>query len=670
MAIKFNFDGKSVIEPGSYAKIVGGSSPIPPSASFGKVLLIDTGKGLAYGVGGGINGELSNGKNSVYEFTDITEFKKHIRGGLYYDLADYLFKPSTGGQGVDSIKLVKAATTTAASISYTLSGSSFITKTGTITSADDSTTVTGVNTLFESELNIGDTIAIDATDTPIGVIESIESDTSLTLTANAASANSAIAFSIQKAQPQGGAFTIKTKNEGLGANGIISDSKLIKGYGARLESGILNTNKYRLVFYVGGFKGVNETHPNFSIPTWSSETEYAAGEKVVYNGVVWNSLQGTNEDKNPVSQSAYWELFQYADNYGDETPAQSVVQTLVGSPEFSNLNELINWMTDNPTFNTYFKLTASTVNGDGIIDDADLVANATMKAASGATTTYSSTDFDTVLDNIAEEDNSFILSDEWGASAKSSINDKIVSHINTDAEFKKILVIGGGYDKEYFSGSNGSIGIAQYFNSARVCVVHSGISKAKYGGGEKNLPSIYHAALYLGRTAGLDPQVPTTWKDINILKPQHELSKKERELALMAGVIHTKFVDGKGWVINQSINTLQRNDVLFLPDGDSYEVSIERIKNQLNKEIILGSRITFVGGNLATSSAESVKLYVEGYLESKKVVNGIDNLIITSRDVSVKLVGDSWEIRYGFVANSPINKLFITGTMLDANINI
>lgn len=670
MAIKFNFDGKSVIEPGSYSRIVGGSSPIPPSASFGKVMLIDTGKGIAYGVGGGINGELSNGKNAIYEFSDITEYKKFTRGGLFYDLADYLFKPSTNGNGVDSIKIVRAATTTAATISYTLAGSAFITKTGVITTANDSTTVTGIGTDFENELNVGDSIADDLTDTLIGVVESIESATSLTLAAVAASTNSEIAYSAKFAQPQGGTLTIKTKNEGLGANGIVVDSKLIKGYAARLEAGILDTSKYRLVFYVGGFKGVNDVQPNFNIPTWDSDTEYASGATVLYNGVVWKSIQAANTGKDPVSETAWWELFEYSDNYGDETPSQSTVQTLVGSPEFSNLNELVNWMNENPTFNTYFKLTASTVNGDGKIDDVDLINNATYKVAVNGTTSYNSSDVDDVLENITEEDNSFILSDEWGAAAKSSTNDKIISHINNDAEFKKILVIGGGYDKEYFTGTNGSIGIAQYFNSARVCVVHSGISKQKYGGGEKFLPSIYHAALYLGRTAGLAPQVPTTWKEINISKPEHILSKRERELALMAGVIHTKFVDGKGWVINQSINTMQRNDTLFLPDGDSYEVSIERIKNQLNKEIVLGSRITFVGGNLATSSAESVKLYVEGYLESRKVVNGIDNLIISSRDVSVTLSGDSWITKYGFVANSPINKLFFTGTMLDANISV
>lgn len=589
MAIKFIFGGKTVIEPGSYSRIIGGSSQVPPTAAFGKVMLIDTGKMEAFGIGSGINGELANGKKAVYEFADPTEFKEMMRGGVYYDLADYLFKPSSNGQGVDSVKYVSAATTTPAVIDYAFTN---------------------------------------------------------------------------------GTLSIKTRTEGIKANGILYGGVLAKGFAAKMQAGVIDPTKYMMIFYHGTFAGINDEAVGFSIPKFDAATTYNADVTVHYNGFVWKSLQGTNTGNNPVTSPTFWKVVAYTDNYGDNMPGATPARAIAASPEFTNLNDLVNWMKNNPTFNAYFKLVSSTVTGTGDVIAADLTANANYELAAGGTSTYASTDFDAVLDNIAEEDNSFFLCDDYALTAKSANNSKLLSFIKDDAEFKKIMVLGGGYDNGYLKGANGSIGIAQYFNSSNVTVVHGGVKVPKLGGGEKELTSIYHAALYLGRTAGLEPQVTTTWKDIRISAPVHELSKKERELALMSGVIHTKFVDGKGWVINQSINTLQRNDTLFLPDGDSYEVSIERIKMQLNKELVLSSRVLFVGGNLNTASAEDVKLFVEGYLVSRTARPNLDNLIISFRDIKVELRGDAWFVSYGFVPNSPINKLFFTGVMLDANISI
>ena len=71
---------------------------------------------------------------------------------------------------------------------------SFITGTGTITSATNSTSVTGSGTSFETQVRAGDTIRVG--DTAIGVVSSITNNTTLVLTANALSAQSGAAFKI------------------------------------------------------------------------------------------------------------------------------------------------------------------------------------------------------------------------------------------------------------------------------------------------------------------------------------------------------------------------------------------------------------------------------------------------------------------------------------------
>ena len=62
------------------------------------------------------------------------------------------------------------------------------TRTGTITTATNSTTVTGAGTSFQTELSVGSIIKTTGNVT-IGTVASIQSNTSLTLTANAVSNN-------------------------------------------------------------------------------------------------------------------------------------------------------------------------------------------------------------------------------------------------------------------------------------------------------------------------------------------------------------------------------------------------------------------------------------------------------------------------------------------------
>jgi hypothetical protein len=172
-----------------------------------------------------------------------------------------------------------------------------------------------------------------------------------------------------------------------------------------------------------------------------------------------------------------------------------------------------------------------------------------------------------------------------------------------------------------------------------------------------------------GLTAGLEPQVPATRKPIRIVGVKHALSKAEREKALQGGVWHLRKIAGQ-WVVNQSINTLQKNTTLFNADGTSFEVSIKRVKHQLNKELIINAEERFPGGNYNTVDGEDIKLFTEAFLLDRCATKEKDNLLISFRNVIPTFSGDAWFTTYCFVVNGPINKTFHTGFLLDPNVEL
>jgi hypothetical protein len=372
---------------------------------------------------------------------------------------------------------------------------------------------------------------------------------------------------------------------------------------------------------------------------------------------------------------------------------------LAQSSEFTNVAELLAWMASDTDFNSYFYLPA----GVAVSSATTLVAATELASIgvdilpfSGGTTVYNSTDVDDVLTNIEDLDNSMFLCDDYGPIpspawsspelnngvnkvAMSSANAKILSYIQNNATYtEKAMYIGGGNDSSKFNvpggTADGSIQIAKFYDSALCIIVHSGIKMANAGitngSAFKYLPSLYHAAEVCGRNAGLQPQVPCTYKNLRVSGVSHLLNKSERVLALKSGVLHTRYQSQMGWIINQGINSLQLNSNLVTAAGTSPEIQIMRIIHQLNKELVINAIPRFVGGNLNTSSAEDVKVFVEGYLSDRTATRKDDNLIITFNTVKVVLVQDYWKVSYCFVPNSPINRLFFTGFILDPNISI
>lgn len=123
MATSFIFDGKKIKKPGVYSQIKSGIKNPPASLDFGNILILDTGIGASWGGGAGINGELESGKDAIYSFQDIASFRGFIQGGILWDLAEGLFRPAAlGTAGASNITVVRAAATTAATISYAFTG--------------------------------------------------------------------------------------------------------------------------------------------------------------------------------------------------------------------------------------------------------------------------------------------------------------------------------------------------------------------------------------------------------------------------------------------------------------------------------------------------------------------------------------------------------------------
>ena len=417
----------------------------------------------------------------------------------------------------------------------------------------------------------------------------------------------------------GAQFVFKAIDEGLAGNGYLSGLNLTRGYAVKLRAG-QTANKYILDFYAGTYKGVDE------------------------NGVV------------------------YADAPGVGTlEADSVPELLFSSPEVGSAIELKIWLDKNTLFKSYFKIDTYTLYGTGDITPTDLTNYSSFQVFSGGTQTYNSTYLQQVLDNVGELDYTFVLTDNYGENAKDEENSLILDHIVNVAKFDKFLVIGGGLDQDAFNTAEGSVGVSEYYDNSRVITVHGGIVKnTKVGQVINN--SFHHAAYQLGRMAGVEPQVPLTFKSIDIDGIVHSLNTAEKELALEKGVWAIDWdSDFQRFVTLQSVNSKQDNDFLISEDGTSYEVSVMRIFAQLNKELMVNSKLQLLssptGVNRGSLTTEGIKTWVDNYLSTRTVnrnAGNINNLIIAYRNINVVLNEDAYEVSYEAIPNTPINKLFFT----------
>lgn len=640
MSIPRNFNGNMVIEPGVYSRILGGVPAKETDVTFGNLVLIDTGLGKGWGGGSGISGEFSEKMSSVYDFTDINDFQGFVKGGIYYDLANYIFAPYKSEAGPSKVSYIRAATTVPAAINLTFENAAYkilLKNEGSVGNGlKDETLGRAVIQLDQSSISAGDTFSITIGATTIG--SGTLPNTSISQ-ANAIMVNSINdGTSGYTAKVSGSTFTIFSKpgtnpatpviftgvtTNNAAANvpfvGYESGTKIAKGYGANLRKSIYDSDMYVVEFIEGAYSGM-------------------APSGADYNGMT----------------------------------AKECVPKIVTSFEFNNHYDFEAWMNNNPAFKGVFSLDVSTITGSGLVTEDDFDDWNDYALASGGSEQYSAANLDSIIELLKEMDYEFILSDKFGRQANSVENQKLIAELNKPAEFQKFLVIGGGNNElEFDTDEYSSVQVAKALDNEKVHLVHGGIKR--YNNQIKDvevLPSIYFAANFVGRLCGLEPQVPITYKNLKVTDFVHDLSQRQREKALQAGVIHQRDVAGMGKVINQGVNTLQRNTQLFNPDGTSYEISIMRIGSILNKMIVRKLRPLFIGSNRGRTTPEDVKNVVSNLLRDSCATDQVDNLIINFEQVTVRLQEDFYDVKYGFYPNGPINKLFLTGFMLDKNIQI
>ena len=129
MSTVVNFNGKRIIEPGAYATTIYNPTSVVNVAEFGNVMIIDTGLSLQtingqsaeFSGGSGIDGDLAQGLKSVYQFNSFEDFYAFVGGGKVAAIAEKIFTPMPGAVGAPKLFYARAAKTTPAVITLTMS---------------------------------------------------------------------------------------------------------------------------------------------------------------------------------------------------------------------------------------------------------------------------------------------------------------------------------------------------------------------------------------------------------------------------------------------------------------------------------------------------------------------------------------------------------------------
>jgi hypothetical protein len=548
MATKYFFGNKEISLPGAYSTVKSAINNPPSTANYGRVLVIDNGEGANFGGGAGINGELANGADAIYRFSRLSEYQAFLKGGIFWKAAEALFKPNGNLQGASEVIHVKAATTEAASMTFSPTGG------GTA----------------------------------------------------------------------GGTFIVQPRDEGVIANGVQTGTgataHLDKGYGFTVESGVKDTSKWIFKIWRG---------------TWTGD---------------------------------------YTDNiaYGEIAKEDSEAELVIQSPEFDNVQTLLDWAATNKFNEKFYLDPTSAVTGAGTVDVDDISALTDYTLAAGGTETYTSTDLDAVLEEVKDLDYAILLNGQHGTTDyNSALSSKMFVHLRDEAEFMKFMVIGGGANEDEFSSVGGSIDIAAYFDDIHAIVVHGNVKEAsqKAANGFREWNTLIHSAFVVGRLAGLEPQVPITNKALGIDGVVHPLSKLDKEKAVDAGVLATSYNQyTQSFNVVQGVNSLQENTYLINPDASSFSIQIMRIVSQINRELVSNANSELLaderGVNINTLSAGTLLNWTKNYLQSRIATPEQDNLITRYQNVTVTRNQDAYFVSYEIVVNGEITKVFFTGFLL------
>ena len=416
----------------------------------------------------------------------------------------------------------------------------------------------------------------------------------------------------------GGAIVFTTKEEGTACNTVINGTSTNPetGFAIKVSAGVVNTAAIIITLYKGSFRGLDT------------------------NGLAFD---GVSADK-------------------------SVPVVLCKSPEFTTTNQLFAWANVNSAFSSYITL-SGTPTGTAISGGEITTIGTGWKSFASGTDTASYNNFAAAFEYLVNLDVQFLLAPDNGTTAYSSTyNARMFYHILNDAK-RAMMIVGLGSNKSEFSNS---LSMAASYNHERVIGVHGGyFEELQFSVTPIERNSFYKASLLLGRIAGLEPQTPITFKRLFYLSENHAMTLSEKEQAINAGVLYTNKDNDLGIIVGAGINTIQKNSFpINSEDASSYEIAIERIKAQLNKEIIVNAKKRFfgteTGANRGTASGEDVKAWLRAFLDTKTAKVNQDNLIIRQGNIVVTVTGDTYFIEYEFVPNFPINKMIFTGIMLSA----
>ena len=124
MSTVVTMNGKTYVEPGSYAITVYQPTSVVNVASFGRVMIIDTGLSqekeddatYEFAGGAGIAGVDASGRKAIYAFENFEDFSDFMGGGMITDLAQKLFTPIDGSLGTPRLYYTRAAATAPAKL--------------------------------------------------------------------------------------------------------------------------------------------------------------------------------------------------------------------------------------------------------------------------------------------------------------------------------------------------------------------------------------------------------------------------------------------------------------------------------------------------------------------------------------------------------------------------
>jgi hypothetical protein len=339
------------------------------------------------------------------------------------------------------------------------------------------------------------------------------------------------------------------------------------------------------------------------------------------------------------------------------------------SDSFESLDELEKWFNESPEFNMGFKFMNTSALPSTILTATNAPDLDVFLPFTEGKEQYDIKYIDDIIEATKGIDTTFVITDRYGTMDGYGLRNNMICASVLNQRFKQFLVVGGGdtrseFNRQLMGGRMSSTQMAEAYNSDFVWVVHGGIKLKETT--VREWDSLYTVCYVVGRIAATEPQVPATFKGIDVQGLTHELTDMEKEEALDKGVLAVFYdTDTKSNVILKGINTLQNNNRLVNPNGTSCSIAVRRVTALVEKEMIIDAKTELFTDNrgitIMSLPAALVKIWVEKKLDEK-----INRQLIYAREsVSVERRQDAYFVTYGIRLNYEINFIFFNSVILD-----